>query len=334
MICSIKAELVRPPLYENSRSGGGGGRGGGGVIELNVDLLPYASYSTERRDIKKEQQEVVSILSRLLLDPLLDYKGDGSSSSSSSSSSSLLVVKEGKYVWRLNIDILVIHCDGNLVDCCSMVILGALKNLKLPRVVAVEHAMDGPQESSSSGSGSGKRAALDELLLDSDVANSIKIQQEASAWLDACPIVVTVCLMPIVVDGGKDKSGKRLNKKNDCVMVVDADRQEEMASCSKVSVSVDQKGNICGIHKYGTSSAASSSVLGGGWYTSGNIKMDMLSKIQNVAVSCSQTVFSSIVLKKKENDYANKDVAGTDVALWSNAEDEYTNFFKSQFELQ
>lgn len=298
------------------------------MIELNVDLLPYASYSTERRDIKKEQQEVVSILSRLLLDPLLNYKGDGSSSSSSS----LLVVKEGKYVWRLNIDILVIHCDGNLVDCCSMVILGALKNLKLPRVVAVEHALDGSQESSSSGSG--KRAALDELLLDSDVANSIKIQEEASAWLDACPIVVTVCLMPIVVEGGKDKGGKRLNKKNDCVMVVDADRQEEMASSSKVSVSVDQKGNICGIHKYGTS-AASSSVLGGGWYTSGNIKMDMLSKIQNVAASCSQKVFSSIVLKKeKENDYANKDVAGTDVALWSNAEDEYTNFFKSQFELQ
>jgi hypothetical protein len=128
-----------------------------------------------------------------------------------------------------------------------------------------------------------------------------------------------------------------LRKKKDVVMVVDADRQEEMASSSKVSVSVDRQGNICGIHKYGTSS-----VLGGGYTTNcGNIKLDMLSKIQSIAASCCQSVFSTVLNRRngasssagKQKNDATAGAAAAAALLW-NAEDEYTNFFKSQFELQ
>jgi exosome complex component RRP42 len=263
------------------------------VVELSVDILPYASLSTERKDIRKEEQEVSSILSHILIPHLIHGKS--------------LVVEEGRYVWRLNIDILVTHCDGSLVDCCSMAIFGALQNLKLPHVVAVE-SMAGEI---GSGKKAGKRAT-NELLLDSDVANSVR----PDGVLD-CPIVVTVCLMP--VDLWDDASDKRLRKKNECMMIVDADRQEEMSSSSKVSMSLDREGNVCGIHKYGTSS-----VLG---YSSGNIKLDMLPKIQNFAISCSKNAFSLLMKQREKNN------SGMD-AYSLNAEEEYSNFFKSQFELQ
>jgi len=284
-----------------------------GVIDLNVDILPYASTFTERRDIKKEEQEVTSILTHLILPPFLTHGEKGGEN--------YLVVKEGKYVWRLNIDVMVIHCDGNLIDCCSMVIFGALQNLKLPRVMAVEHAMEHENDSGVVDKSGGKRAS-DELMLDSDVANSVKLD---NILLDHCPIVVTLCLMPVVVDG-TIMDDKRLRKKNDCVMVVDADRQEEMASSSKVSVSIDRKGNICGIHKYGTSSVL------GGYFAGGNIKLDMLSKIQDIAATCSKTVFT-VILNPSNHKHGKGDDAAV-AALLLNGEDEYTNFFKSQFELQ
>ena len=283
ILCSIKAELVHPPFIKSE-----------GVIDLNVDILPYASLSKDRKDIRKEEQEVTSTLSHLLLPHLLNRNK--------------LVVLKGRYVWRLNIDILVTHCDGNLIDACSMAIFGAIQNLRLPSVVPVEkvdHAVNNGQAT-----GGKKSRASDEIMLDGDIANSVC----PDGVLD-CPIILTVCLIPI--NANDCGSVRRVKKKNESVMIVDGCRQEEMCASTKISISVDGKGNMCGIHKYGSSSVLGNSL--------GNIKFDMLPKIQNVALSCAQSVFA--MLKKSHDDNG----AGKGLG---NAEDVYSNFFRGQFELQ
>lgn len=278
ILCSIKAEIVHPPFLKSE-----------GVIDLNVDILPYASQSKDRKDIRAEEQELTSTLSNLLLPHLLNRDK--------------LVVLRGRYVWRLNIDVLVTHCDGNLMDACSIAIYGAMQNLKLPSVVPVEkvdHAVN-------TGKQQGKKAS-DEIMLDSDVANSVT----PDGVLD-CPIVVTICLMPLSTS---QDNVRKVSKKNESVMVVDCNRQEEACSTSRISFSIDRKGNISGIHKYGSSSVLTNA--------SSNIKFDMLVQIQNAALSCSRDLFQ--LLQKCQEKAAN-DSANT-------SEDAYANFFKGQFELQ
>ena len=175
MLCSIKAELVHPPFIKSE-----------GVIDLNINVLPYASNasSQDRKANRRQEMEVASTLSHLLLPHLLNRNN--------------LVVLEGRYVWRLNIDILVTHCDGNLMDACSMVIWGALQNLRLPSVVPIEKVASA-STSGGSGSGSSSKKTSDEIMLDGDIANSVT----PDGVLD-CPIVVTVCLIPALEPGEKE----------------------------------------------------------------------------------------------------------------------------------
>ena len=275
------------------------------MIDLNVDILPYASLSKDRKDIRKEEQEVTSTLSQLLLPHLLNRNK--------------LVVLKGRYVWRLNIDILVTHCDGSLMDACSMAIFGAMQNLRLPSVTPVEK-VDHVASNAQKGGNNGKKSrASDEIMLDGDIANSVC----PDGVLD-CPIVITVCLIPVNADGedvntnaNANVNVRRVKKKNDSVMIFDACRQEELCASTKISMSVDGKGNICGIHKYGSSSVLGKSL--------GNIKFEMLPQIQNVALSCAQSMYGMM----KDN----QEVNGTGKGL-GNSEDAYANFFRGQFELQ
>ncbi len=290
ILCSIKADLVHPPFIKSE-----------GVIDLNINLLPYASDSQDRKAIRREEMEVASTLSHLLLPHLLDRNR--------------LVVLEGRYVWRLNIDILVTHCDGNLMDACSMVIWGAMQNLRLPHVVPIDKV-----NPVTDGTNTSKKTS-DEIMLDSDIANSVVPE----GVLD-CPIVVTVCLIPAFEPSASDKedasapstsnSLRKVKKKHNSVMIVDACRLEESCASTKVSISIDGSGNICGVHKFGTSS-----VLGN---SSGNIKFDQLPKIQNVALSCSRNTFA--MLKKSREDSVNSTSTSSDNI--------YDNFFRGQFELQ
>ena len=274
--------------------------------------------------------EVASTLSHLLLPHLLDRNR--------------LVVLEGRYVWRLNIDILVTHCDGNLMDACSMVIWGAMQNLRLPHVVPIDKVnpiTDGANSSSDriylinrhhvgpidkvnpitdGANSSSSKKVSDEIMLDSDIANSVVPE----GVLD-CPVVVTVCLIPAFEPSDKEDAStststsnslRKVKKKHNNVMIVDACRLEESCASTKVSISIDGSGNICGVHKFGTSS-----VLGN---SSGNIKFDQLPKIQNVALSCSRTTFA--MLQKSREDGVN----GTSTSSGNI----YDNFFRGQFELQ
>lgn len=313
VICSIKAEIVHPPEYQTKHEG---------LIELNIDLLPFASTSSsssmDRRNIRKEEMEITSTLMHLLIPHLLNKEQ--------------LVVVRGKYVWRLNIDVLVMHCDGNLMDVCSMAIWGAMQNLKLPNVVPVvpfDSSTEGGDSSSNpknnnvaKNTGSGKKA-LDEIMLDGDIANAV-----VPNGVTNCPIVVTINLLPKYEEASSNKSEHNMNytprkitKQGDCVMVVDANKQEEACATTKVSVSVDPLGNICGVHKYGSSSI----VLGGDGNNcssvGGTIPFHVLAQVQNTAVSVSKNMFAMLMNHDKSG--------GGDVTL-----DNFSNFFRGHFELQ
>jgi exosome complex RNA-binding protein Rrp42 (RNase PH superfamily) len=301
-------------------------------------MLPFASSSSnERRHVRKEEMELTSTLKHLLLPHLISDEGKEQ-----------LVIVKGKYVWRLNIDLFVMHCDGNLMDVCSMAIWGAMQNLKLPNVVPIvadgDHDGSGSGNGSGSGSGNGSgpkggKKASDDIMLDGDIANSIVPQ-----GVTDCPIVITVCLLPKYVHEtdintkrngntgivGSASSARFVSKHIDSVMVVDATRQEEACASTKVSISVDPKGNICGVHKYGSSSIllhnGSGNVSGNGNSTTagGTIPLSTLSQVQNAAIAVSKSAFEMLRAESTSGGSMNCDTTlGT-----------FNNFFRGHFELQ
>ena len=282
ILCSIKAELVHPPFRSTD-----------GAIDLNVDILPYMPNLTDRKDIRNKEMEVSSMLTHLLLPHLLDRN--------------VLVVLEGRFVWRLNIDIMVVHCDGNLIDACSIAVRGAMQNLRLPFVVAVQKVGE------ENGNRDPKRAS-DEIMVDGDIANSIIPDGVVN-----CPIIITVCLIPLTTvavsqDEGNNSS-RFAKKKQENVMIVDPSKQEEECASTKIIMSIDTLGNICGVQKYGSSSVLNANV-------SGNIDFGMLSQIQAVAVSSSASAFAMI----KKNHLDADTSAGKS--------NEYNIFFRGLYELQ
>jgi len=49
-----------------------------------------------------------------------------------------LCIKEGKYVWMIFVDIVVINNDGNLFEACELAALAALKNARFPQIELTE----------------------------------------------------------------------------------------------------------------------------------------------------------------------------------------------------
>lgn len=257
IICSIKAELVHPPFHSSK-----------GVIDLNIDILPYATEKVERKNIRKEELELTSTLSHLLLPHLIDRN-------------KLVIVKE-KYVWRLNIDLVVMHCDGSLLDACGMVIYGAMQKLRLPRVDPIE--VDRSKEEK-------KSKISDELLIDGDVRNSVTLD-----GVD-CPIIVTVGIIPgpdAISSTIPDTEQRIVKKRQSSTLIVDATRLEDACTSSTVSISVDIHGNICGVYKKNSNSESD---------VSGNLSFSMLSNIQKVALESAATLFDILSSSLDSSDH-------------------------------
>ena len=313
IICSIKADIVHPPQYQVKNEG---------LIELNIDILPFASTSStnnnmDRKSIRKEEMEVTSTLMHLLIPHLVDKEQ--------------LVIVKGRFVWRLYIDVFVMHCDGNLMDCCSMAIWGAMQNVKLPHVtpvVPVDKVGDDNDDNNVDDNGTATKRNMtkthgskvsDELILDGDIAHAI-----VPDGVVHCPIVVTICLLPHTLGLNHSRSvsvpERYVTKGIESVLVVDATKQEESCASTKVSVSVDPRGNICGIHKYGNSSVLLSGGNANGDSTGGTIPFDTLSKVQNSAILVSKSVFEML-----KNDVFSSNKSGGGIT---------NNFFRGHFELQ
>lgn len=296
ILCGIHAELIHPASTQPDR----------GVCELHIDILPFGEFIDDKSKRRKQETEISSILQHLLLPHILDWPS--------------LVVHAGKYVWRLCIDIMVLSCSGSLIDACSLAIWGALQNLRLPKVISLSllsqqhtndkaEGVDGLKDeldqmnvNVQGNNRKGKNKALDDVIIDGDVANSV-----IPSGVTDCPLVITVYLLPKfhesennqqqaqnILRGINQSSIQRVKKRNDCVMVVDATDKEELCATAKVSISADPSGRICGVHKHGKDSGSSSNSSFNS--VGGTLSFGMLNEVGNAAVSTSQKVWE--MLKK------------------------------------
>ena len=247
VLCSVRAELVVPSaLHPNE-----------GAVELNVDLLPSAASvaGSDNRRRRTEEMEIAAILTDLLLPHVVDR--------------SQLCVIPGKYVWKLNVDVMVLTCDGNVVDVCALAIRSAIRSTVLPMVTPVAKA--GNEDGEAGGSGNSGKAS-DDFMVDGDIAKA-----SVPPGAESCPVVVTVFVL--------DKERGRGNSSGGSVFIVDAQSDEEFCSSTRISVSVDPVGNICGIYKHGSAPA-----LGDEGNYSGTLQVGRLLELTTLAASTSKAV--------------------------------------------
>lgn len=267
IVCSVKAELVRPrPSHPNE-----------GLLELQVDTSSIWKSSENKREGRNEEMELSSLLSHLHLPHVVDKQA--------------LCLVPGSLAWRLFIDVLVVSCDGNVLDSCSHAIRSALLNTLLPIVTPVTDNNDGPQNSEADHNNNTrkKKKISDEFIVDGDVTHAIV----PKGAID-CPIIVSIYLIPkkeTYTKSAKQHTGNTLSRMKKrtaasggkVMMILDSSSEEEACASTKVSVSVDPQGRICGVYKYANASDGSGTMLFG-----------MLTEITNVAVATSKRVYEMI----------------------------------------
>ena len=207
VVCSVKGEIVAPSLKHPSR----------GLLEIQVEFL---SKNTKKRQRRSEEMELSHILSSLLLEALPIDK---------------LCIVPGRYCWKLFVDVLVLSCNGNSIDACSMAVYTALNTTYLPLVtplvvVSEESTLFDSDAIIQQQQQQQKKAIVEDLLVDGDASNA-----DVPPGAADCPMTVTVC---------------RLGNK----IVLDCNGTEEDIASAKVTVSVDKSRRICGIHKCGEGS--------------------------------------------------------------------------------
>lgn len=239
VLCSVKADLVHPsPSKPNE-----------GVLELNVDLSLCGGGGTvggtiaggsssgggaqkQRRQQRDEGSQITSLLQRLVLPHAVNYEK--------------LVVWPGRYVWRLAIDIVVLRCDGCVLDASSIAMREALCNTKLPKVQAV---MEGSEDNNNGGGGAGGSSSKNDLMVDGDIKKAM-----APHGAEDCPLVMTVSVLsapPSTISDVTSKSSSGSSKRHRSISVIDARTEEEACASSRVCVSVDPNGMVCGVHTLG-----------------------------------------------------------------------------------
>ena len=270
ILCSVKADLVHPsPSKPNegvvelgvdlSLCGGGGTIGGGGGL---------GSAPKKRRQQRDEESQITSLLQRLVLPHAVNYER--------------LVIWPGKYVWRLSIDIVVLRCDGCVLDACSIAIREALCSTKLPKVQAV---MEGGNNNDNNGGGGSSK---NDLMVDGDFKMAM-----SPAGAEDCPLVITVSVLsapPTLVAGSSGGSGSS-KKRHHSISIIDARTEEEACAASRVCVSVDPSGMVCGVHTLGGGGVVldeSENSCGG---QSSSMPLAMLGDIVNSAAMASKNLY-------------------------------------------
>ena len=248
VLCSVRAELAVPSAERPSE----------GVVEMNVDLMPAASSASgggDNRRRRTEEMEIATVLTNLLLPHVVDR--------------SALCIIPGKYVWRLAIDVLVLACDGNVVDVCALSIRAAVRGTLLPLVTPVAKAgadKDDGGVDGDTGGGTATGRVSDDFIVDGDIAKA-----SIPPGAQRCPVVVTV----FVLD--KERGGS--------VFIVDARSDEELCSATRISLSIDPDGNVCGIYKHGSAPS-----LGDEGNYSGSLQVGQLTDVTSLAASTSKCV--------------------------------------------
>ena len=246
-------------------------------MELNVDLSLCGSSgifdgshsrnsimqqrinsSSSRRRERDSESQITSLLQRLILPHAVNY--------------TQLAIMPGRYVWRLVIDIVVLRCDGCILDACSLALRTGLYNTKLPCVksAVMEGAMmmdDGEGffgGGGGVGGGSSSNNNKNDLIVDGDIKNAMP-----PPGVENCPLVVTVSVLSATVPPTISSiSGnattlaaasqpaaalqqRQQTKRRHYISIIDARTEEELCASLHVCVSIDPTGLVCGVHTLG-----------------------------------------------------------------------------------
>uniref|UniRef100_A0A7S4WFS9 Ribosomal RNA-processing protein 42 n=1 Tax=Ditylum brightwellii TaxID=49249 RepID=A0A7S4WFS9_9STRA len=259
ILCSIRAELVKPAPSSPHH----------GIVDLSVEY--QHSGGSNKRSGRAEELEISSILSKLLLPQLVNRQD--------------LCIMPHKYVWRLFVDVLILSCDGCVLDACAMAIRSAMSCTLLPKVTPVFQG-DAAETMTASGGAGGKgggRRRDNDFLIDGDITHALP----PPGVEKHCPVIVTVSVLtqssvdyeePSITlqnDEAAAPAARRSRVRRRQILVIDTRSEEEACASSKVTVSVDPQGNVCGVHKHGGK---------------GTLTIGALGEITGIAVSCSKKV--------------------------------------------
>ena len=163
ILCSVKAELVKPSLHRPNEGG----------VDLHVDwLLGTPNNAPSKRRL--QEQQLRSLLQSLLQDNLVPL-------------TSLCVVPH-HYVWKLAIDVMVVCADGgSVVDLSSRAVYAALQQTKLAHITPLVNT-NAKSTNNQTGTSTSSKAQTD-LAVDSDIQKGIAVDTKD------CPVVVSVSVL-------------------------------------------------------------------------------------------------------------------------------------------
>lgn len=210
VLCSVKAEIVQPSLNRLNE----------GIVQLYVDGFTSASFGGSSTSIgsgnkRRKEEEIQSLLSKLILDHVVDKKA--------------LCIVPGQYVWKIHIDLYFLSASaGSILDSSSHVIRAALQNTFLPSVTAVNVASTTTNNiNNNNNNAKNESSNRFDVVVDGDITSAV-----TPPGVHTAPIVVTVTIMKC-----KDLSiSNGLAKQY--VFIVDATAHEEACSYAQVRISL------------------------------------------------------------------------------------------------
>jgi len=232
-------------------SGVGGGMldGGSSSSSSSTQQRMNNNTSSSRRKEREAESQITSLLQRLILPHAVNY--------------TQLAILPGRYVWRLSIDIVVLRCDGCILDACSLALREGLYNTKLPCVksAVMEGGMPDVEGEGFGGNNSGDGSNnKNDLIVDGDIKNAMP-----PPGVENCPLVVTVSVLSAFVppppsstsdntaSSSSSQQRRHQTQRRHYISIIDARTEEEVCASSHVCVSIDPCGLVCGVHTLGGS---------------------------------------------------------------------------------
>mmetsp|Transcript_29466 Transcript_29466/g.68736 ORF Transcript_29466/g.68736 Transcript_29466/m.68736 type:complete len:393 (-) Transcript_29466:65-1243(-) len=214
LLCSVKAELVRPSVQAPRR----------GVVELHVTSgpgPPKGSNGNTTTPTKRDLDRAQQVLSQLLDGRWVDANA---------------LCCCGDVVWKLAVDVLVVEAaGGSLVDCAARVIAAGLAATQLPHVVTSTGGSSGSSNHDTATMTTSDPTTTTSIRVDTDYAKSRPIPLPTILW-DSVPTTTTlsVCIITVAVLQDFDLATKRPLYS----LIVDATLAEEACALALVHVGV------------------------------------------------------------------------------------------------
>lgn len=190
-------------------------------------------------------------------------------------------------------DIVVLRCDGCVLDACAMAMREGLRSTLLPRVSAVVRSDDKDGLASTATGGSSNN----DLIVEGDIRKALP-----PPGAEECPLVVTVAVLSA-------PQGERVRH----FCIVDARTEEEACASSRVCVSVDPRGMVCGVHTLGgggIDDAMNEEFGVEGFGMSSSMPVNMLSEVVNTAAGAAKNLYGLLDSEKAASEKNQDDGSG------------------------